>query len=433
MKSIRGRLLIALIVLMAVVSALSAAVTYQRVLSETSTLFDYELRQTALSLRGQISLANHIELPADQGDADFVVQIWDVFGARAYSSRPGLPVSQQIALGYANLNLRGEPWRAYGLQTADGVIQVAQPARVRRGLARAAALRVVLPIVALLPILLLCVAWVVQRSLAPLRSVTAQVQARDERSLSPLQAGELPLEISPLVAELNRLLERLNQAFAAQRDFVADAAHELRSPLTSLRLQLQLLERAQGPEAAGEARGMLEQGVERAIHLVEQLLTLARADPQVGGTEFSSLDLTACARDAVADCHGLALDRHIDLGLDAPAPVTVKGDREALRVLIRNLVDNAVRYTPVGGAVHVSVRPIGGGALLEVSDTGPGIAVEERGRVFDRFYRLASAQERGTGLGLAIVRAIATRHGAEVFLDDAPSGGLTARVRFSGS
>jgi two-component system OmpR family sensor kinase len=248
-----------------------------------------------------------------------------------------------------------------------------------------------------------------------------------------LQASELPLEISPLVAELNRLLERLNQAFAAQRDFVADAAHELRSPLTSLRLQLQLLERATGPEAAGEARGMLEQGVERAIHLVEQLLTLARADPQVGSTEFSPLDLTACARDALADCHGLALERHIDLGLDAPAPVTVKGDREALRVLIRNLVDNAVRYTPVGGAVHVSVRPAGGGALLEVSDTGPGIAVAERGRVFDRFYRLPSAQERGTGLGLAIVRAIATRHAAEVSLDDAPSGGLTARVRFSGS
>ncbi len=430
MKSIRGRLLIALIVLVAVVSALSAAVTYRRVLSETSTLFDYELRQTALSLRGQISLANHIELPADQGDADFVVQIWDVFGARAYSSRPGLPVSQQIALGYADLSLRGEPWRAFGLQTADGVIQVAQPARVRRGLARAAALRVVIPITVLLPILLLCVAWVVQRSLAPLRSVTMQVQARDERTLLPLQAEDLPIEISPLVAELNRLLSRLNQAFAAQREFVADAAHELRSPLTSLRLQLQLLERATTPEAAGEARGMLEQGVDRAIHLVEQLLTLARADPQISVTALAALDLTACAREAVADCHALALDRHIDLGLDAPAPVMIKGDREALRVLIRNLVDNAVRYTPVGGAVQVSVRSTGNGALLEVTDTGPGIAVAERERVFDRFYRLPSAQERGTGLGLAIVRAIATRHAAEVSLGDAASGGLAARVRF---
>jgi two-component system OmpR family sensor kinase/two-component system sensor histidine kinase QseC len=430
MTSIRNRLLLALIVLVAIVSAVSAAATYRRVLDETTTLFDYELRQTALSLRGQISLAPRIELPAAREDEDFVVQIWDVFGARTYSSRPGLPVSNQIVLGYADLSLRGETWRAFGLQTADGVIQVAQPARVRQHLARAAALRVVVPVIVLLPVLILCVAWVVQRSLSPLRFVTREVQQRDAGTLTPLGEANLPEEIAPLVGELNRLLGRLSHAFSAQRDFIADAAHELRSPLTSLRLQLQLLERAADGEAKAEARHMLSLGVERAIHLVEQLLTLARSDPHVALAGLVSIDLTACVREAVADCHTLAEDRHIDLGLDAPAPLSVPGDKEALRVLARNLIDNAVRYTPSGGSVQVACRTTQLGAVLEVIDSGPGIPRAERERIFDRFYRLPQGQELGTGLGLAIVKAIVERHRATISLGEAPGGGLAVHVSF---
>jgi hypothetical protein len=163
MTSIRARLLIALIILVALISLIAAAVTYRRVLNETSTLFDYQLRQMALSLRSQISLAPRIEVPPDQSDSDFVVQIWDVFGARTYLSRPGLPMINQTVLGYADLTLRGEAWRAYGLQTADGVIQIAQPVRVREGLARAAAERVVIPLLLLLPIMIAACAWIVRR------------------------------------------------------------------------------------------------------------------------------------------------------------------------------------------------------------------------------------------------------------------------------
>ncbi|HMD27591.1 MAG TPA: histidine kinase dimerization/phospho-acceptor domain-containing protein, partial [Steroidobacteraceae bacterium] len=279
MTSIRARLLIALIILVALISLLAAGVTYRRVLNETSTLFDYQLRQMALSLRGQISLAPRIEVPPDQGDTDFVIQIWDLFGARTYLSRRGLPMINQTILGYADLSLRGEPWRAYGLQTADGVIQIAQPLRVREELARAAAARVVIPLILLLPIMIAAVAWIVSRGLLPLRYVTAEVQRRDVRSLRPLQRANLPREIEPLVAELNRLLARLQQAFATQRAFISDAAHELRSPLTALRLQLQLLDRAPDESARVEARTRLGLAVERAIHLVEQLLALARSDP----------------------------------------------------------------------------------------------------------------------------------------------------------
>ena len=430
MKSIRARLLIALMILVALISLLAAAVTYRRVWNETSILFDYQLRQMALSLRGQISLAPRIEVPPDQSDTDFVVQIWDVYGARTYLSRPGLPMINQTVLGYADLSLRGEAWRAYGLQTANGVIQIAQPLRVREDLARAAAERVVIPLILLLPIMIVAVAWIVRRGLQPLRYVTAEVQRRDARSLAPLGTDNLPREIEPLVGELNRLLARLHTAFDAQRAFIADAAHELRSPLTALRLQLQLLDRAPDETARLEARGRLGAAIERAIHLVGQLLALARSDPRESAVDFESVDLAAAAAEAIKDTHDLALARSIDLGLEGASNTLVWGNREAIRTLARNLIDNAVRYTPPHGSVQVRCRALAEGVLLEVTDTGPGIARGDRERVFDRFYRRATQQETGTGLGLAIVKAIAERHGAQVSLDDAPGGGLHVAVKF---
>jgi signal transduction histidine kinase len=430
MNSIRARLLIALIILVAFVSVLAAAVTYRRVLSETSTLFDYQLRQMALSLRSQISLAPRIEVPPDQGDTDFVVQIWDIFGARTYLSRPGLPMINQTVLGYADLRLRGEAWRAFGLQTADGVIQIAQPVRVREELARAAAVRVTIPLAFLLPVMIIAVAWSVRRGLLPLQYVAAEIQRRDAHSLTPLGENNLPREIAPLVSELNRLLARLQQAFAAQQAFISDAAHELRSPLTALRLQLQLLDRAPDESAIREARARLGAAVERAIHLAEQLLTLARSDRGETTGGFEAVDLAAAAAAAITDTHDSALARQIDLSLDATPNTWVQGDRAAIRILVRNLVDNAVRYTPPHGSVQVRCRSSTEGALLEVTDTGPGIPAADRERVFDRFYRRATVQEGGTGLGLAIVKAIAERHGAQVVLAEAPGAGLRVAVRF---
>jgi signal transduction histidine kinase len=428
MNSIRARLSAALIVLVALVSLVAAFVTYHRVLNETSTLFDYQLRQMALSLRGQVSLAPRIEIPPDQGDSDFVIQIWDVFGSRVYLSRPGLPLINQVVLGYTNLSLRGEDWRAYGLQTPNGVIQIAQPLRVRESLAGASALRVVIPLILLLPVMVAFVAWIVGQGLQPLKAVTAEVQRRDVRSLSPLQAEHLPQEIEPLVSELNRLLLRLEIAFSAQRDFIADAAHELRSPLTALRLQLQLLDRAPDEPARLEARERLGSAIERAIHLAEQLLTLARADPGQA-IAATTVDLSTIAAAAIADSHALALSRHTEISLDAE-PIVVQGDAEGLRILVRNLIDNAVRYTPPGGTVRVKCFVGDSGPELDVADSGPGIADVEKYRVFDRFYRRTGVSETGSGLGLAIVAAVAFRHSARVILDDVPGGGLLVMVRF---
>jgi len=430
MTSIRARLLIALISLMALVCISAGAVTYRRVLSETSNLFDYQLRQMALSLRGQVTLAPRVEVPAEQGDTDFVVQIWDLFGARVYLSRPGLPLIDRPTLGYTNLSLGGETWRAYGLRTTDGVIQVAQPVRVREALARAAALRVMIPLIVLLPIIIAAVVWVVGRGLQPLRRVTAEVQQRDAGTLTALGSANLPLEIKPLVDELNRLLARLQVAFTAQRAFISDAAHELRSPLTALRLQAQLLDRAPDETARLEARAQLGAAIERATHLVEQLLTLARSEPQETAVKFEPVALADIAAEAITECHVTALDRNIELSLDAEPGLKVRGDREALRAMLRNIIDNAVRYTPRGGSVAVRTLAKSELALIEIIDTGPGIAPEERGRIFDRFYRRPGTAAPGTGLGLAIVKAIAERHGAQVLLEDAAGGGLRVIVEF---
>lgn len=438
MSSIRTRLLLALLGLTAVISLLAGVLTYRRVLAETSALFDYQLRQMALSLENQVPAAGRLELPPN--GTDFIVEIWDLFGRVEYLSRPGLPSIDRPYVGYEDVSLQSQPWRVYGLQTFDGIIQVAQPIRVRAGLARAAALRVVVPLLVLLPLLAAAMAWIVRESLAPLRRVALEVQRRDVYSLEPLTAAPLPEEIAPLVDQLNRLLGRLDVAFAAQRAFIADAAHELRSPLTAVRLQLQLLDRAPDATARAQARAELGVAVDRAIHLVGQLLALARNEPQeVRAPDLVPVSLEAVAADALREMHPLAVARRIDLSLEADpavaASATVSGDREALRILVRNLVDNAVRYTPEDGRVQVLIRGRGdlGGPQLEVSDTGPGIPPAERARAFDRFHRRASAPEGGCGLGLAIVKAVADRHGARVTLGDAAGGGLRVTVAFPAS
>ena len=433
--SIRARLLIALLALVAALSILAGTLTYRRVLAETSTLFDYQLRQMALSLRSQVPMAPRLELPPDQADADFVIQIWDLYGTRIYFSRPGLPLINATALGYADVRVGGRQWRTYGLSTLDGVIQIAQPVRVRESLARGAALRVVIPLLLLLPLLGAAVVGVVGSGLRPLRRVAGEVQRRDVHSLAPIAADRLPQEIAPLVNELNRLLTRLNAAFQTQRAFVADAAHELRSPLTALSLELQLLDRAPDETARREARANLGAAVERAIHLVGQLLTLARNEPREPVGELTPIALEQPVAEGIADVHALAAVRRIELTLEAD-PAVVQGDREALRTLVRNLVDNAVRYTPEGGRVRIRTRGgarASGGtepALLEVGASGPGMAAADRERAFDRFYRRVGSPQGGSGLGLAIVKAIADRHGAEVRLGDAADGGLLVTVAF---
>jgi signal transduction histidine kinase len=262
--------------------------------------------------------------------------------------------------------------------------------------------------------------------------VSQQVTERGAEALSPLPAAGLPDEVAPLVGSLNALLQRLSAAFDAQRAFVADAAHELRSPLTALKLQVQMLQRAHDPADRAAATEALAQGVDRASRLVEQLLTLARNEPGARQAPLQPVDLSEAVRQALADAGPLAAERGTTLALEAVGPVQVQGDATALTALARNLADNAVRYAPPGARVLAQVANEDGAAVLTVDDSGPGIPSAERERVFDRFWRreATAAATAGTGLGMAIVKSVAERHGAQVSLGDSPLGGLRVTVRF---
>jgi two-component system OmpR family sensor kinase len=277
--------------------------------------------------------------------------------------------------------------------------------------------------------------WVVSESLTPVARVRKQVASRQADDLSPVSEAGLPDEVRPLVHELNLLFGRVRTAFDAQQNFVADAAHELRTPLAALKLQALSLERADTEEARKVAVGRVTAGVERATRLVEQLLVLARQEAGASeGAKPAPVDLADLARRTVGEMVGVAQAKGVDLGVEHVEEARVLGQGGALAILMRNLVDNAVKYTPAGGTVDVAVRHEDGMAVLTVEDSGPGIAAEERERVFDRFYRIAGSEAAGSGLGLAIIRAIAERHGAKLSLDaSAKLGGLLVRVTFPAS
>jgi two-component system OmpR family sensor kinase len=446
-SSLRARLLASLLAGVVCIGALGGWIVYRNALAEADAFFDYHLRQTALILRDQpvTYLLTPQFQPADAA-YDFVVQVWSLDGVRVYLSRPHAVLPQVTTLGFSTVATTEGRWRVFGVQALTRVIQVAQPMSVREQRAAELALQTLKPFALLLPVLALLIWFAVGHALEPLQRLTALVKARRVSALDSLPDAALPDEVQPLVTALNDLLGRLRNALERERAFMADAAHELRTPLTALHLQMGMLARASGESERAAAMGTLSAGVQRTIRLVEQLLALARQEPRADGRR-APVRLDDLARESVAELVSLADAGHIDLGVEAAQPATVQGDADALRTLLRNLVDNAVRYTPAGGRVDVTVAapPAPGttpasatappaaasGARLTVSDTGPGIPPEERERVFDRFYRRAGTEPPGSGLGLAIVKTIAQAHGATVTLADGPEGkGLTVTVSF---
>lgn len=425
MRSIRARLLASLLGALLLAVLVLAGATYRNALHETEALFDYQLKQMALSLRDQGEIAPG----SADADLDFVVQIWSVDGRAIYASRPHPALPTRAILGLADVQVGNQTWRTYSVATFSRVIQVAQPRQIRERVAADAAWRAVLPLLLMAPVLALAVGWLVQRSLAPLQRLSREVKLRDAESLAPLPDSGLPDEVAPLVGSLNALLQRLGAAFDTQRAFVADAAHELRSPLTALKLQVQLLGRVRDEALRAEATAALAAGVDRATRLVEQLLTLARNEPGSRQPTLKPLDLGALVQQALADSATLALARGSTLALDAAPGLMVQGDNAGLTALARNLADNALRHSPPGATVQVSVQRQGDVAVLTVDDSGPGIPEPDRAQAFDRFWRREPAHQGmeaagGSGLGLAIVKGVADRHGARLSLETSPLGGL---------
>lgn len=434
MSSIRRRLLAALLGAMSVVTLLGAYAIYVNVLDAVDELFDYQLRQLALSLRDQ-ALQHSFAPPAETvaEDFDFVIQVWNPDGVRVYFSQAHRTLPGLAQLGYASITTPDGEWRVFATRLGESIIQVAQPMRVRNAMALNAAGRVLLPALGLLPVLSLLIWLIVGQGLSPLKRLARAVSRRGAQALDPLPVTQVPEEVLPVIQALNDLLARLDGALTAQRAFVADAAHELRTPIAALQLQVQLMERAGCDDDRASAIADLKSGVQRASRAVQQLLTLARQGTDAENRPLEWVDLVALARSVIAGQAVIAAEKDIDLGYlgDPDLTIDLAGDPAALQALMDNLVGNAIRYTQRGGHVDVSVaRDASGAAVLDVSDNGPGIPQAERERVFDRFYRGASTEESGSGLGLAIVRAIADRHRAHLELGDSDLGGLRVRVRF---
>jgi two-component system OmpR family sensor kinase len=438
MTSIRGWLLGWLICGLAVVSTVAGYAIFHTARGEAAELFDYELRAIALSLPREVADTDLASRPAGvfEGLSDdrIVIQTWLPDG------RPGYRAPAQDALprertGFQTIEYQDRRWRVYGLAQADRFVQVAQPISVRNDLGMRLAARTLWPLAVLLPGSLILVLVVVSRGLRPVHTLSRALGARSADVLHPIDPPErVPVELRPLVDGLNDLLKRLDLALHGQRTFVADAAHELRSPLTALQLQLQLAVRAGTVHGDPGVLAKLDERLKRTIHLVNQLLTLAREDAAMTAP-MMPFDLHALGAQVVADASILAEEKQIDLGLEPFAPAAgmttceIEGERHALGVLLANLVDNAIRYTPRGGKVDVSITRNDRGVCLEVTDNGPGIAEDEIERVFDRFYRGEGVTQLGSGLGLAIARQIALRHRATLSIRrrDA-AGGLVVSV-----
>jgi signal transduction histidine kinase len=351
------------------------------------------------------------------------------------SGLPSLPADAPKTLdpGFSVVDTPDGPWRMYSHVTPEGVVQVAQPEAVRESLARELALRMAVPELAFIPILAALMVWVLRRSLRPLYETSARVHERDAARLDPLPTADVPEELAPLVEQINALLARLSASLETERRFFADAAHELRSPVAALALQVQLAERAQTDAARAAALAELRSGIARAARLVQQLLDLARLEPGVVSEPPGPVDLAHTVREVIGGFVARADSQGVDLGADAPSSLRVTGAASELRSLVANLVDNALRYAPRGSAVTVSLRDAHGEVELAVVDSGPGIPPEQRERVLRRFQRVDGDATSGSGLGLPIAKAIAERHRGVLVLGDARPGrrppGLSVQVR----
>ncbi|WP_246795852.1 ATP-binding protein [Burkholderia perseverans] len=433
MRSIRHQLLIWLLAI--VVAGVGAAgwLIYRQALAEANELFDYQLQEIAAALPSE-PFSQVFGSRTNGGDEGIVIQIWNRNGNLMYFSHPRAPIAPRAELGFSTEHTDRGEWRVYGAIVGDNVVQLAQPVSVRNRLAASVALRTVWPLIVLLPFLGAAVWMIVGRGMRPLRRVTRAVESRRPEALDPLPDARLPQEVQPLVHALNGLLSRLAAALDTQKAFVADAAHELRTPLAAVQIQAQLVARAQDDETRREALADLQSGVTRATRLAEQLLALARSEPD-GATVVEPVALDEVLAGCVSAHAVVAQKRGIDLGIEGTEPAVVDADIGALRVMFNNVLDNAVKYTPDGGRIDVSLGfAPDGRALVRVADSGPGIPPDERERVFDRFYRDSSARARtdvsGSGLGLAIVKRVAAQQGAVVTLGESGAGGLLVELAF---
>ncbi len=438
--SMRTRLLASLAALAAVLFIVSSLQSYLAYRETSKRLFDDSLRETAslflqlaeheMEEHGEVLGAELMRVESRSESLGFQFQIWTLDMQERYreGSLAIMPLQDFGVEGFGWVSIGGERLRVHSSwNTARTMqIQIAQPRRLREALNREALLRMVAEALIMIVIACVLIWWIVTTSIRPLKHTAEMVSLRSQQDLGPVDVAGAPREVRPLLDALNRLLHRVGETLQMERRFTADAAHELRTPLAAIRANAQVLVAARDDEERESTARDLIASVDRNTRLVEQLLSLARADQSAGTGQFQDLDLAQLVDDQLQSHRGLAGRLGIALA-GALQPVALNGDSALLAVLVRNLVDNALRYTPAGGSVRVSTTREDDAAVLIVEDTGPGIAPDEREKVFERFYRVAGPRATGSGLGLSIVQRIADLHGGTIQVAEG-SGGKGTRI-----
>lgn len=432
MRSLRIRLILLLGVAIVAAAIMLFLTSFQAAQKSSDRLFDYHMQQMALTIQNTGLEESPWDpfLYSEENNFDFVIQIWSKEGAKLYQSRTYKFLPKRATLGFSTVTLDNGDWRVYAVQSEEQVIQIAQKMSARRESGISFALRTLWPVLPVMLLLLAVAWWVVTTALRPLERVSRQLSERSADSHASINADGLPSEIAPLISALNSLLSRMTLTLQAQQQFIADAAHELRSPITSLKLQIHSLSKAKDETGRVRAIGRLLKGIERSSHMVEQLLALARNEPFSQLFRPQCISLGEVVRQAVDEVEPLAMSKGITLEVRQPHDLNIFGEMEALQIAVRNLLDNAIRYIPENGLIRISSEVNDNGVRLCVEDTGSGIPLADRARVFDRFYRVPGTDQTGTGLGLAIVKAIADRHGAKIELKESGIGGLAVVIIF---
>lgn len=445
MSSIRRRLLQGLLLGIALSSALTGVLVYCHVRGELDELYNAHLEQLAhllaLQLDGRTAAAapapGTTDVKTKWSEENYLIQTWDRHGRLLGASVPvadldAASVPLQDAPGLHVRHLHGDSWRIFRADGKNLLIQVAQPEHARHGLIGEISLSILLPLLLQIPLLTLLVLGAVDRGLRPLARLRQAIAQRQPDALTPLDCDALATELQPLAGTLNALLERLDQALQQQRHFIADAAHELRTPIAALQLQLDLLTRASSATERERAQIELGRGIRRATQLIQQLLTIARSEVPPEEAAQPLLELPACASAALERHLPTARARDIDLGVTRLEPLHIRCTPVALDTVLDNLLGNAIRHTPPGGGVDLAIYRDDAQVVIEVCDTGIGIPTAERQRIFDRFYRVLEGNTgEGSGLGLAIVKTICERYGADIAVEANPAGqGSCFRVRW---
>ncbi len=438
MKSIKKQLLLSILTTLVLSTVFLVGITYYELKAEMDELFDENMSQVAhaiavhdLSAHENLTYTENGSRPKLKGEEEFLIQIWKG-NKLSYSSLPSIKFPLQKDIGAFSTKFKDKEWHYYSIKQNEWIIQISQSMEERHSVIKEIYSELLKPILLQLPILAILIWVIVGLGFRSLKLISTLIEQRSSTFLDKLPEDNVPDEVLIMVKALNRLFDRLSESLTLQKQFTADAAHELRTPLTAVRLELDVLKREKTEEGKKQSIATLYQAVERCTRLVQQLLELARQEPQITNENSKNILLKPLVKNLIDEITPLSKSKSIEITMDNFDDIEMMGQKNALSTMISNIVNNAILYTPENGKVIISAKKQDNKlAILSISDNGIGIPKDERERVFDRFYRLLDSDTIGSGLGLAIVKTIADQHNATITISEGIEGkGTTFQIAF---